>query len=284
MKKRTSRSEPAEKQNKKSGGKGIRLCGKICLCIMAGTALVCFGSFLISSFLKPVEAEIGLLSLAAVLAVSVPLLFRKFWKKILPKGLFRVLSVLYCVGITFFFVTFAALCIRIASYSAAPPDNTGETVVVVYGCRTRNGKPRSMLRERLDCAYALLAENPQALCIVSGAVDIGETETEGAIMARYLTEEKGIAPERVIVEGYAEDTKGNIRNSLALIRENGWEERNIISVSSDFHMPRIEYLCSRYGMECSFSGSHTKPFSVLLPTLTREYMSYVKMLVLNNYT
>lgn len=270
----------AEKTQKAAGiwSRFLRvLCG-----ICAGIALVCFGSFLLSQLVQPSETWTKLLALGAVLIVLLPMLLNRLWKRIFPRGLYRFLYGCYVCGLLFFTVTFALLCVRVASYSAEP-ENIGETVVIVYGCRTRDGEPKTMLAERLDRAYELLIENPVSLCIVSGGVDFGETESEGAIMARYLAR-KGIYPGRITVEGEAEDTKGNIRYSMALIRENGWENRNIVSVSSSFHMPRIEYLCSRYGLVCDFAGAPTKDFSILLPTLTREYMAYVKMILLNDYT
>ena len=244
-------------------------------------ALVCFGSFFISQMIQPSEIETRLLASAAVLTIGVPILFRKLWKRLFSKWAYRILAACYVFGVVFFAVTFSLLCIRLTSYSAEGPANRGDTVILVYGCRTMDGEPESMLKGRLDRAYTLLCENPVARCIVSGGVDYGETDSEGEIMARYL-ERRGIDRSRITVEDKAEDTKGNIRYSLALIRENGWEDAELISVSSLFHMPRIEYLCSRYGLECEFA--YAKDKGDPLPSLTREYMSYVKMILLNNYT
>jgi uncharacterized SAM-binding protein YcdF (DUF218 family) len=101
-------------------------------------------------------------------------------------------------------------------------------------------------------------------------------------MAWYL-EKHGIAPERILLDEDANDTKGNIRGFLRLIDEHELAAYDCISVSSAFHMPRIAFLCGRYGLDCDYVGAKTERVQLWFPSVVREYMAYVKMLVLNNY-
>ena len=48
-------------------------------------------------------------------------------------------------------------------------------------------------------------------------------------------------------------------------------------------MPRIAFLCAKYGLESAFVGARTERIQLWFPSVVREYMAYVKMLVLNSY-
>lgn len=190
---------------------------------------------------------------------------------------------LYSVGVIFFTVTFCVLLCMLASFSHNTVTVTDDTVVLVYGCRVKGEEPGDMLRERLDLALSLLSENEHSRVIVSGGLDEGERHTEGDVMAWYL-QKNGIDPARIHIDAGAESTKGNIRAFLALTEEHALPTTDLVSVSSSFHMPRIAYLCSRYGLSSDFVGAKTERITQWFPAVVREYMAYVKMLLLNDYT
>lgn len=225
------------------------------------------------------------LSSSAVLAVLLPPLLasplRRRMTEKHSRRWYRILRACYTVCILFFTVTFLVFWGYVTGTARRTevPANEGPTVLLVYGCRTKDGEPLRMLRERLDLAYLLLKENPEALAIVSGGVDAGQTESEAAVMARYL-ERKGIDPARIYAEEDAESTKGNIAGFREILAQERLSGYTLISVSSEFHIPRIALLCRERGIDCSFAGSETHPFSSLLPTMVREYMAYGKMLLL----
>ncbi|MBR5222500.1 MAG: YdcF family protein, partial [Clostridia bacterium] len=170
----------------------------------------------------------------------------------------------------------------LSSYDHNAVPNEGNTAVLVYGCRIEGTEPKEMLTERLDAALALLQDNPQSIAIVSGATDEGEIHTEAQVMAWYL-EKNGIDHARIYLDEEAHSTKGNIRGFLRVLEDEGMTDVPCISVSSTFHMPRIAFLCGKYGLDCGYVGAKTERIQLWFPSVVREYMAYVKMLVLNSY-
>ena len=48
-------------------------------------------------------------------------------------------------------------------------------------------------------------------------------------------------------------------------------------------MPRIAFLCGKYGLESDFVGAKTVSIRKWFPSVVREYLAYVKMFALNSY-
>jgi uncharacterized SAM-binding protein YcdF (DUF218 family) len=250
----------------------------ICIVISA----FCFTEYLLSVISYAGTAFSYALPLTAVAVIVIPPLTERFWESHLPKKLFSAARGLYCFGVIFFTVTFCIFLGFLSSYEHTEVSNDGKTAVLVYGCRVRGTEPKEMLAERLDAALELLDKNPEAIALVSGATDEGEVYTEAQVMAWYL-EKHGIASERILLDEEANSTKGNIRGFLRLIDAHGLAEYDCISVSSTFHMPRIAFLCGKYGLESDYVGARTERIQLWFPSVVREYMAYVKMLVLNSY-
>lgn len=254
--------------------------GAVLFC--AAFCAVCFTAYLISVFAHAGTFFSYALPLVMCAFVFLPPVLESRLKRYLPKALFRAGEVIYSAAVVFFTVTFCIMCVMLHGFETGMPENEGKTAVLVYGCRVSGENPTVMLKERLDTALLLLRDNPDAVCIVSGALDEGETYTEGQVMAWYL-ERNGISPTRIITDETAESTKGNIRAFLRLIGEHDLADYACISVSSSFHMPRIAFLCGKYGLDCTYAGAPTESFTVLFPSVVREYLAYVKMLILHSY-
>ncbi len=257
----------------------IRILVRICTAVAA----CCFFSYLLSVVTHAGTVFSYALPIAACTVVLLPPLSERFWQKTLPRKLFCAGQLLYSAAVIFFIVTFGVLLCMLASFEGAHVPVADDTVVLVYGCRVNGEEPGEMLRERLDTALSLLNENENSRVIVSGALDEGETHTEGDVMARYLMQ-NGISADRIYIDTTAQSTKGNIRGFLALLDGNSLPDGALISVSSSFHMPRIAFLCEKYGLDCAFVGARTERFALWLPSVVREYMAYVKMLLLNDYS
>ena len=222
------------------------------------------------------------LPIIAVAVIVVPPCTEQFWEAHLPARLFKIGRALYCFGVVFFTVTFCAFLCFLSAFDNSDVRNDGPTAVLVYGCRVKGTEPKEMLAERLDAALALLYENPDAVAFVSGGLDEGEQHTEGQVMAWYL-EAHGIPADRIVIDETAESTKGNIRAFRSLLEAQGMTDVPCISVSSNFHMPRIAFLCGKYGLACDYIGAKTESVRKWFPSVVREYMAYVKMLCLNSY-
>ena len=256
----------------------LRVVVGICIAISA----FCFIEYLLSVISYAGTFFSYALPITAVSVVVIPPLTEHFWEAHLPKKLFAAVRGLYCFGVIFFVVSFGIFLCFLSSYEHTEVVNEGPTAVLVYGCRVKGPEPKDMLAERLDAAIALLDANPDAAAIVSGATDEGEIHTEAQVMAWYL-EKNGIAPDRIFLDEEANDTKGNIRGFLRVMEAQGMTDVPCISVSSTFHMPRIAFLCAQYGLDCDYVGAKTERIQLWFPSVVREYMAYVKMLVLNSY-
>ena len=138
-----------------------------------------------------------------------------------------------------------------ASLTAAPKDCPDYTVVVL-GCKVHGDQPSWMLNDRLEKAYAVLSENPNVKCVVTGGMGEDEQFTEGYVMRKYLVE-KGISPDRIYVEELASSTEENMLYSKSLIRLNGLSE-NIVIVTDRFHVLRARMWAEKSGFKNIYSG------------------------------
>lgn len=98
------------------------------------------------------------------------------------------------------------------------------------------------------------------------------------VMYSYLTN-NGIPSERILLETMASDTKQNILFSMELLESGGLQNRKIVCVSSDYHIPRIRLLCKKYGLEAVYAASAPQNPLRRIPSSVREYMAYIKMLL-----
>ena len=100
-------------------------------------------------------------------------------------------------------------------------------------------------------------------------------------MKNYLVS-RGIDEDRIILEDKASNTIENIKNSRELIDRLGGSGA-IGVVTTNFHIPRAKYICSRLGVDGEstyyFSAPDTGKYT-LYTILVREYMSYIKLFVL----
>ena len=97
-------------------------------------------------------------------------------------------------------------------------------------------------------------------------------------MRDYMVE-RGISPERIILEEKASNTKENILYSTALIDQLKLTDRQIVCISSETHIPRIRLMCARSGVDALYIKAETPMKIFLFTTWVREYLSYAKMLL-----
>ncbi|MBO7148396.1 MAG: YdcF family protein [Clostridia bacterium] len=221
-----------------------------------------------------------------VLGASLPAcLFIKYRDRL--KKPLRVLRVIYIAGMCFYAVTFTlfAVNIGVCSYTGAAEaaemlagnDGDGEgDVIIVFGCRTYGYTPGQQLKSRLETAHMLLEALPGSICIVTGGEGENEGVAEAYSMCEYLVD-CGIDRERIYPEAYAVNTYENIELSLALMAEKGIEPERIIGVSSDFHIPRVQYLFDYYDVDADTVSAPSLDLWQFFMSIVREYMAYVKL-------
>lgn len=147
----------------------------------------------------------------------------------------------------------SAACMAILqSASGSIPANTP---AIVLGCAVKGMKPSRALQERIDAAYAYMQENPQAICILSGAKGKGEDIAEAECMYQKLAE-AGIDPGRMYKETASTDTEENIKNSLKILEKKGLQGKVAI-ISSEYHLYRGRWWARKSGYQEYGYAAHT---------------------------
>ncbi len=133
--------------------------------------------------------------------------------------------------------------------SSKTDDSPEAPYLIVLGAGVNGTIPSLSLLNRLEAAKDYLDEYPQAVVIVSGGQGQGEDITEARCMNDWLIK-NGIAPNRVIMEEKAVNTKENIRFSLDIIQSRGDDpEAKVAIVSSEYHLYRAKYMAKQLGAQ-----------------------------------
>lgn len=174
--------------------------------------------------------------------------------------------------------------LRIAQQMHAERAPQPVDAIIVLGSATRDGQPSQTLAQRLDVAAALAKNQPHALITTSGGVDFGETESEGRIMARYLEQRHGIAPERLIMEEKSTSTALNLSLSMALLQARNLSAASPIAiVTSDFHTPRAQWIADKVGLQNARTVGAPTPLSIRFNAWLREYFAVASSWLLREF-
>lgn len=171
-----------------------------------------------------------------------------------------VLFVLFAIVL---FILLLAVFFTVKMIATADNYPDKPTTLIVLGCKVKGEKPSLMLYNRTSAAADYLNKNPETNVIVSGGQGEDEKISEAECMKRILVQ-KGISPDRIILEDKSTSTHENLSFSLKLIEELGLD-KNITIVTSEFHQYRTSLIAENLGEESLYSiSSHTQIF--LLPT------------------
>ena len=257
----------------------------VVILILAGIAVLNYTVYLIHLIVFPEQPLAFIITFAVLGATILPIVFRKPLRKILKKA-YPVLKGVYAACLLFYAVTFVAMCVMIfggKSGETAPEELPDKTVLVVYGAKVggteQDPTPGAFLRFRLNRAAEILNKKESALCIVSGGKGNNEPVAEAVVMRDYLIS-RGVAPERILVDELSANTIENIDRAMQIIDEYGIGDYAVACLSTDYHVPRIKYLCEKEGLRAEYYYHAPCPnFFGLWSGLVREYMSYGKLLL-----
>ena len=117
--------------------------------------------------------------------------------------------------------------------------------LVVLGTTVNGTEPSSMLKDRIDAAYAYLVAHEDVICIVSGGKGDAENLSEAQCMVNELVA-LGIDPDRIWLEDQATSTLENLDFSMKLVEEKaGSRPAKIGVLSSEFHLLRANMFATR---------------------------------------
>lgn len=163
---------------------------------------------------------------------------------------------------------------RFSSTDGGQPGAENLDYIIVLGAQISENGPSAVLQYRLDRAADYLEQNPDTVCIVSGAQGRNEPCTEAEGMADYLLT-KGIPAERILQEREAHTTAENLAYSRKLMPEGS----SVGIVNHNFHVFRALQIAREQGLEDAVGiAAGAKPF-YQLNNILREYLAEIKYLI-----
>ena len=216
--------------------------------------------------------HIGMTGLCLLLLAAVLAALYVLKRKNAPRVWSGILIVLTALSMAAVFTAMGAIAIqgRDDGMTQDMPE-----FVVVLGAQIQGEQPSLTLKKRLDRTVEYLSANPQTVAFVSGGQGADEVTTEASVMKSYLTA-AGIAPERVIEESRASNTRENLMFSAELAQARGMDTSRVLIVTSDFHMARAKYIARTLSMEPSGLASDTWPWILKVNYTLREVFAFVK--------
>ncbi|MCH5271347.1 MAG: YdcF family protein [Lachnospiraceae bacterium] len=196
-------------------------------------------------------------------------------KERFPKRVKKAVSLLIGVGVLTFVIV---ECVILSGFFVKGKENLD--YIIVLGAQVRENGPSYVLQKRLDAAYEYLENNPSTIVIVSGGQGSNEPTTEAQGMYEYLIG-RGIAPERILMEGASRNTSENIRYSMQLFDA---ENSSVGIVTNNFHVFRGVHLARAEGCADVYgivAGSHP---GYLPNNMLREFFGVVKDFLSGNLT
>jgi vancomycin permeability regulator SanA len=135
------------------------------------------------------------------------------------------------------------LCGRQGVETAPAPHGPAPRWIVVPGASVhRDGTLSGVLKARMETATLAAQAWPEARLLLSGtAIPGGYSEPEA--MRRWVLE-RGIAPERIVLDRSGTDTRATIRNL-------GAPSGDLLIVSQGWHLPRALWSARRRGWNAS---------------------------------
>ena len=111
----------------------------------------------------------------------------------------------------------------------------------MLGGGTENGKPRPLLKDRLDTAAHLLKTGQIRKILVSG--DNRYTSyNEPGVMKKYLTDQKSISPNFIQMDNAGRSTYESCERAKKIF---GLDK--VVLISESTHLARAVYLCRSFG-------------------------------------
>lgn len=116
-------------------------------------------------------------------------------------------------------------------------------VGIVLGGGIKGGKPKPLLKDRLDTAAQLLNNGTVRKVIVSGDNRFVHYN-EPQVMRNYLVREKGISPKKIQLDNAGRSTYETCERASKI-----FELKKTVLISESTHLPRAVYLCRSFGVE-----------------------------------
>ncbi|MCP1224952.1 YdcF family protein [Sebaldella sp. S0638] len=203
-------------------------------------------------------------------AAAMLLLFSVYTNNTALKSIIYIFFILYITFILFF----AFILYKNVKYENLSGAEKSDFIVVLgsglkYGTHlSPEGKKRS------DKAIEYLKKYPHLNVFLTGGQGIDEKIPESIAMKEYFLE-NGIDESRIFLEDKSRSTNENIKFYIDTLKDKNIEYRNILLVTSDFHMPRAGIIAKHYNLTVYPLCSKTRNIS-FIPNIMREELAYIK--------
>lgn len=193
----------------------------------------------------------------------------------------RILLVLLAFGFAFFAVLEAM--VLTGAWGSADTENVD--AVIVLGAGVNGERPSLTLQTRIRAAEKYLAALDKSVpVILSGGQGGGEDISEAECMRRELAA-LGVDETRLVLEEKSTNTRENLTNSCAILREMGLdlssEETRIAIITNDFHLYRAKLLWEENATAEAIGVDAKLPWLFLsVNYYVREAFALAKLLVL----
>lgn len=243
--------------------------------------IICLETLLLFWFLVPIPIlcagnAVGIAASICMLVITAKWasfcgIIQKLWQYLPGKIGLTAAGLVLIAGLIYVIV----LSVLMLRAQEDKPENPN--AIVVLGCKVNGTSPSRMLRRRLDTAYKALEEHPDVICIVSGGQGANEGCSEAEAMKKYLVD-KGVDPERIIMEDKSTDTNENIKFSLEKLDELGMSHDMTI-VTDGFHQYRASLIAKKQGIEnVTAYSAYTEP-RFIATYWVREWLALMEFFI-----
>ncbi len=172
-------------------------------------------------------------------------------------GALRILTALILAGIMAYGGIVAMICVEEGKVPKTLGASTEYDAIIVLGAQVKPDRTLSVqLTWRMDAA-AEAYERKNVPIVVCGAQGPDEPCTEAEAMREYLLE-KGIPDEIIMTDPNSFNTNENLKNAQELLK--GFPNiRNVLIVTSDYHVPRSLAIARDLGFEAEGFGAKCLP-------------------------
>ena len=137
-----------------------------------------------------------------------------------------------------------SLALRIEKQSVRDEANRSD-MIIVMGAAEYQGRPSPVLRARLDHAVALYRAGYAPLILTTGGKGGDPKFTEAEVGRSYLID-RGVPPERIVVENQGETTAQSLAGAFEIMQRMAL--RSCIVVSDGYHIFRAKKYLQAEGL------------------------------------
>ena len=183
----------------------------------------------------------------------------------LPHNIMRILVILICLGLIYFFV------VELPIIHESKGDTECERdYLVVLGAAVHGDVPSKAMANRVKGAAEYLNTYPNARAIVSGGQGEDENVSEAQCMKDMLIR-LGIDESRIICEDRSTSTMENLTFSFEIIRSLGDEpDGNVAVLSSPYHLYRAKTMADMLGVKAAGVPGKPDYFLTMINFYIRE--------------